>query len=91
MGGRDLVVRDGAGYRLDVDEAAVDAHAFQSLIQAARRTGDPDRAAGGYDRALALWRGEPLADFASEPWSIVEVARLTELWLAAVAERPSEC
>jgi hypothetical protein len=87
MGGSDLVVRDGAGYRLNVDEAAVDAHAFQSLVQAARRTGDPDRAAGGYERALALWRGEPLADFAGEPWTIVEVARLTELWLAAVAER----
>jgi DNA-binding SARP family transcriptional activator len=28
LGGRDLVVRDGAGYRLDVNEAAVDAHAF---------------------------------------------------------------
>ncbi len=86
-GGPDLVVRDGAGYRLDINGAAVDAHAFQSLIQAARRTGDPDRAAGGYDRALALWRGEPLADFAGEPWTFVEVARLTELWLAAVAER----
>ena len=81
------VTRDGAGYRLDVNEAAVDAHAFQSLIQAARRTGDPDRAVGGYDRALALWRGEPLEDFAGEPWTLVEVARLTELRLAAVAER----
>ena len=87
MGGRGLITRDGAGYRLDVNEAAVDAHAFQSLIQAARRTGDPARAAGGYDRALALWRGEPLEDFAGEPWTLVEVARLTELRLAAVAER----
>ena len=87
MGGRDLVIRDGTGYRLDVDAATVDAHAFHSLIQAARRTGDPNPAVGCYDRALALWRGEPLVDFAGEPWTLVEVTRLVELRLAAVAER----
>ncbi len=87
MGSRDHLVREGAGYRLDIDAAAVDAHLFQSLIQAARRTGDPDQAVGLYDQALALWQGEPLVDFAGEEWTLVDVARLTELRLATIAER----
>ena len=40
-----------------------------------------------YDDALALWRGEPLSDFATEQWAIAEAARLTELRLAALTER----
>ena len=40
-----------------------------------------------YDDALALWRGEPLSEFASDQWATVEVARLTELRLAALTER----
>ena len=40
-----------------------------------------------YDDALALWRGEPLCDFAEEQWATVEAARLTELRLAALTER----
>ena len=40
-----------------------------------------------YDDALALWRGDPLSDFATEQWAIAEAARLTELRLAAMTER----
>ena len=87
IGRGERVLREGAGYRLDVDAAAVDAHVFRSLIDAARRTGDPDPAVGCYDRALALWRGEPLVDFAGEPWTLVDVAQLVELRVAAVGER----
>src|SRR3954452_11164867 len=87
MGGGDRVVRDGPGYRLAVDAAAVDATEFCSLIEAARRTGEPDRAVAFYDRALGLWRGDPLVDFTGEPWTLIEVARLSELRLAAIAER----
>ena len=38
-------------------------------------------------RALALWRGPPLSDFASEPFAQGEIARLEELRLAALEER----
>src|SRR5205085_8395246 len=37
--------------------------------------------------ALALWRGEALADFAYEPFARVESERLEELRLAATEER----
>ena len=34
-----------------------------------------------------MWRGEPLADFATQPWASVEAARLIQLRLAALTER----
>jgi predicted ATPase/DNA-binding SARP family transcriptional activator len=81
------VRRDGAGYRLGADPGDVDVYRFAGLIQSARGCGDAEHAVAAYDQALALWRAEPLADFAGEAWTIVEAARLTELRLAAVGER----
>jgi predicted ATPase/DNA-binding SARP family transcriptional activator len=86
-GRADLVVRQGAGYRLDLEPAAVDVHQFGSLVETARRTGDPQLAIGCYDEALDLWRAEPLVDFVGEAWAAVDAARLSELRFAAVAER----
>ncbi|HXV94134.1 MAG TPA: BTAD domain-containing putative transcriptional regulator, partial [Pseudonocardia sp.] len=86
-GGAALVQRVGPGYRLDVDPDAVDVHRFAAIVETARHTGDPARAVDTYGEALALWRGEPLADFSASPWALVEAARLTELRLAALAER----
>ena len=86
-GSADLVTRQGAGYRLDVDPAAVDVHRFTASIEGARRTGAADDAIRLYDTALAEWRAEPFMDFAGEPWAAVETTRLVELRLAAVAER----
>src|SRR3954452_1399082 len=87
LGAADLLGRDGAGYRLDIDPDSVDVHRFTRLVEAGRRTGDANRAVEAYDAALSLWRGEPLVDFAGEHWTTVETVRLTELRLAAVAER----
>jgi predicted ATPase/DNA-binding SARP family transcriptional activator len=89
----DVVSRDGVGYRATVDQSSVDAVDFAARIRAARAAA---AAAGGgfdndhlqaYDDALALWRGEPLSEFAGDQWAAVEVARLTELRLAALTER----
>ena len=38
-------------------------------------------------KALALWRGPPLADFSYEPFAQREIARLEELRLVALEER----
>ena len=84
---RDLVRRDGSGYRLDLDPASVDAHRFAALVEAARSTGDPQAAVDTYGQALSLWRGDPLVDFAGAAWTLVESGRLAELRLAAIAER----
>ena len=87
LGASELVHRDGAGYRLGADPGDVDVYRFAGLIQSARGCGEAEHAIAAYDQALALWRGEPLADFAGEAWTMVEAARLTELRLAAVGER----
>ncbi|MBP2340809.1 DNA-binding SARP family transcriptional activator/DNA-binding transcriptional ArsR family regulator [Saccharothrix coeruleofusca] len=57
------IANEGAGYVLRVDPAAVDAHRFARLVALAREA-DDERAAELLGRALALWRGEPLADAA---------------------------
>jgi predicted ATPase/DNA-binding SARP family transcriptional activator len=87
------VVRDGVGYRAEVAPESVDVEAFISGVSAARsRRDDQDEAAdieaaGLYGAALSRWAGEPLADFADQPWATVEAARLTQLRLAALTER----
>jgi predicted ATPase/DNA-binding SARP family transcriptional activator len=83
----DLVHLDGSGYRLDLDPVSVDTHRFAALVEAARRTGDPQVAVDSYTRALEMWRGDPLVDFAGAAWTLIEGGRLSELRLAAIAER----
>ncbi|MDU0315291.1 BTAD domain-containing putative transcriptional regulator [Phycicoccus sp. M110.8] len=92
LGLRDVVVRHGTGYRADVEPQQVDAIAFSSGVARARAALSgvlhPTEAhLAAYDDALALWRGEALADFGTEPWAAVEAGRLTELRLAALTER----
>ena len=90
------IVRDGVGYRAEVTPGSVDTEAFAGGVRAARERrrssedpgGPGDQAAADrYGAALALWAGEPLADFADQPWAMVEAARLNQLRLAALTER----
>lgn len=93
IGAPDVVTREGVGYRANVDPTAVDAVDFEIRIREARAQVPSDghdlgpHHLAAYDAALALWRGEPLSDFATEQWATVEAARLTELRLAALTER----
>ncbi len=59
------LIRDGAGYRMHVGDDELDLLAFRRLSAAARQAhaaGDADSACTAYERALSLWRGEPLED-----------------------------
>ena len=88
--GVDLISREASGYRADIDPDLVDVHRFGTLVQAARaaaRKGDSIEALGSYEQALALWHGDPLADFAGHGWATVEAARLEQLHQAALSER----
>jgi predicted ATPase/DNA-binding SARP family transcriptional activator len=95
VGVGDAVSREGVGYRATVDPSAVDALVFAERIRTARAAVANAADDGGvrpthlqaYDDALALWRGDPLSDFALEPWATAEAARLTELRLTAMTER----
>jgi predicted ATPase/DNA-binding SARP family transcriptional activator len=92
-GVEDVVSRDGVGYRAAVDPSSIDAVDFAARIREARAAAaeagdayDPVHLQA-YDDALALWRGEPLSEFAGDQWATIEVARLSDLRLAALTER----
>ena len=74
------------GYRLALSEESVDSCRFERLLERARTlaaSGESDRAAVTFARALALWRGPPLADLDRWAPARIEVARLAELRLSA--------
>jgi DNA-binding SARP family transcriptional activator len=74
------------GYVLRVAPDQVDARRFELLLQDARRTGAEERREL-LQRALELWRGPALADFAFEQFAQAEIRRLEELRLVAQEER----
>lgn len=77
------------GYVLHLDVEEVDATRFARLVATARdhAEADPPSAVSLLDQALALWRGRPFGDLADEPPLRTEVARLEELYVAAVEAR----
>jgi len=85
--GGDPVVTREHGYRLELDPECLDATRFERLLAEARSelaAQHPERAASTLEEALSLWRGEPLADLAYEPFAHREVARLADLRVAAL-------
>ncbi|MGW6928790.1 BTAD domain-containing putative transcriptional regulator [Lentzea sp. NPDC054927] len=66
------------GYRLGIATGDVDVFRFEQL-----------RAAGRLDEALALWRGEALADVREAPFAQVAATKFDEARLAAEEERSS--
>jgi DNA-binding SARP family transcriptional activator len=85
IGDNRLVTR-APGYVLYVDPAELDLLRFEQLVAEARRA-SPESASVKLHDALALWRGEPLADLAYEQFAQAEIARLEELRLGAVEAR----
>ena len=67
-----VIVTHGRGYELQLTDGVVDTLLAERLLDE-RRPRD----------ALALWRGEPLADLAGEPFARDEIRRLEELRLRA--------
>ena len=74
--GKARIETSGGGYRLRVDPAELDLERFERL-----------RDAGNVDAALALWRGEALADLADHGIARAEAARLAELRLSCIEQR----
>jgi DNA-binding SARP family transcriptional activator len=77
-----LVRTRSRGYSLEVDPGGIDAVRFARLVARGRAeldAGDPSQAAATVRDALAIWRDEPYADYAYEPFAAAEIRRLDEL------------
>jgi DNA-binding SARP family transcriptional activator len=78
------------GYRVRLEDGALDAVRFEELVGRARSqaaAGDYRSAAGTLRRALGLWRGPVLADLADARFVAVEAARLEAARLVALEDR----
>src|SRR5437763_346432 len=84
--GGESIVTKPAGYALELGANEFDLHHFEELAadaDRALRRDAPDQAWAELQRALALWHGPPLADFAYESFASAAIARLDELRLGA--------
>ncbi|WP_228470751.1 AfsR/SARP family transcriptional regulator [Streptomyces alkaliphilus] len=64
-GPADLIETDQGGYRIRLSDDDLDARAFEKAVRGARdlaAAGDLESALAEYQRALSLFRGQPLAD-----------------------------
>jgi DNA-binding SARP family transcriptional activator len=84
--GPELLVTQPPGYRLALDPAAIDLGRFEALVASARGL-EPVERAERLREALALWRGDPLAEVAFEPFASGEIRRLEELRQAVREDR----
>jgi DNA-binding SARP family transcriptional activator/tetratricopeptide (TPR) repeat protein len=86
--GSGILVSAGSGYRLQVSGEQLDVIAFGQLraqANSAARDGRSEAACELYERAMALWQGEPLADIDALHGHPVVVG-LDRQWAAAVEE-----
>ena len=89
-GAGNLLVTQAPGYVLRADAVTVDASRFERLAADGRRALEddaPGEAAPLLDEALALWRGQALAEFAYDDFARDEIHRLEQLRLSATEDR----
>jgi DNA-binding SARP family transcriptional activator len=84
--GADLIEQRRPGYVLHVEPEQLDLARFERLRERARAEAPLERAAT-LREALALWRGEPLADLAFEPGVQDDIRHLARLRVDALEER----
>ena len=87
--GASLLVTRASRYALMAEDEDVGVRVFERLVDQAVEQASDGTARGARDAltaadaALALWRGDPLADIAAHEWAEPEVARLEESALRA--------
>lgn len=85
--GEDVIVTRPDGYQLLVGTDQLDLLRFNSLVAAARQTGDAGTELRHLTEALACWRGPALADVPSESLQRDVVAQLEESRLRVTERR----
>src|SRR4051812_8929567 len=81
-GGTEILTR-GRAYELRIDRELVDVCRLERLVAEASRASAAGHPASAAREALALFRGDPLADVADEPFADQEIRRLEQLRLSA--------
>jgi DNA-binding SARP family transcriptional activator len=84
--GPDVIETRQPGYLVRLEPEQLDLARLRRIVDEARAS-EPARRAELLDEALALWRGEPLAEFRYDTFAQEEIARLEEFRLALVEER----
>lgn len=85
-----VIVTEGAGYRLDIPAAALDAACFEAEVDeglAAFRRADDRLAIKHLAAAMALWRGDAYLEFADASFALNERVRLADLRAVALETR----
>jgi DNA-binding SARP family transcriptional activator len=88
--GPELLVTRPPGYVLSLPPGSTDLGQFEALVAEARGLEAAPRAEQ-LGKALALWRGEPLAELAFEPFAGPDVRRLEELRLVTIEAWVDAC
>ena len=84
--GSETLLTKPPGYELRLTAEQLDLERFRRLVEEARGE-PPEERSERLRRALALWRGPPLADLGFESFAQSEIVRLQELRLAVVEDR----
>ena len=80
--GADAIETTDRGYRLVPGRLEIDRDEFEELVRQGREhlhAGAPERAAVALERALALWRGDPMVELLDWMPGRLEAARLEEM------------
>jgi predicted ATPase/DNA-binding SARP family transcriptional activator len=87
--GREVISYQSGSYRLALDPGEVDFCVFERQVSTGRAAvgrGDTAGGAASLREALALWRGDALADAADLPFAVGPASRLEEARLAATED-----
>jgi predicted ATPase/DNA-binding SARP family transcriptional activator len=90
LGPPDLILNRGSGYALDLADEDLDTAAFHRLAalgRSAQAGGHPEEALALFDRALSLWRGPPMVDFAYEDFAQSAIGQLLEAKATVLEDR----
>lgn len=88
--GDGVIVTEGYGYRLNLDDDGLDVQLFSGLAEAATKRSSSREwktALEAGESALALWRGDPFIELADDDFALPEIRRLSELHLELLETR----
>jgi DNA-binding SARP family transcriptional activator len=85
--GAEAIETRAPGYLIRIGSDDLDLRRFETLAEEAEETSDPARRSELLGRALALWRGAPLAEFRDAPFARAARRRLGDLRVAALEEK----